>query len=232
MVMNYEYYYNITPEHGKVRNNLIYTSLISQDKKTFVQWYHNDTEYHKGKNQIVDPELMEEKWDREVKFLPYMAALYPYKVPRILDIDYTNKKIFLEIDGVDLWQRSLDNNCSFENIVPDWKEQMLDIVRAHKEIGLYKYSMHPSSYFIVEGKLVTINYFFVYFKNEGPKILKDHQSHISLDRQAQMKTIVESQGIKWDQPEPLDVLQRLCFDSFRTNFSDDFIDKAKEIYHD
>lgn len=230
--MKYDYYYNITPQHGKVRNNLIYTSLISQDKKTFVQWYHNDTEYHQGKNQVVDPELMEQKWEREVKYLPYMAALYPYKVPRIQNIDYKEKKIYLEIDGVDLWQQSLDRNCSFSDVLPDWEEQMLSIIQAHKDANLFKYSMHPSSYFIVEGRLVSINYFFVYHKDEGPKTLKEHQSHISLDRQAQMKSLVEQQGISWDNPEPLPVLQRLCFDSFKTNYPTEFIKKAKGIYND
>ncbi|MEY4334708.1 MAG: hypothetical protein RLZZ196_3458, partial [Bacteroidota bacterium] len=67
--MDYEYYYNNVPGVGLTRNNLIYTSLISTDKKVFVQWYHNDSEYHKGQNEIVDPDKMEEKWQREVKFL-------------------------------------------------------------------------------------------------------------------------------------------------------------------
>lgn len=230
--MNYEYYYNITPQHGKVRNNLIYTSLISEDKQTFVQWYHNDTEYHQGKNQVVDPELMEQKWEREVKYLPYMAALYPYLVPQIQNIDYREKKIYLKIDGVDLWQKSLDQKCLFNEILPDWKDQMLRIVQAHKDSNLYKYSMHPSSYFIVDGRLININYFFAYHKSEGPKTLKEHQSHISLDRQIQMKELVEQQGISWDKPESLDVLQRLCFDSFRTNYPSDFIEQAKRIFND
>ena len=58
--MNYEYYYNNVPGDGPSRNNLIYTSLISTDKKTFVQWYYNDVTYHKNQNQVVDPAKMEE----------------------------------------------------------------------------------------------------------------------------------------------------------------------------
>jgi hypothetical protein len=77
MDYDYDYYYNNVPGNGLCRNNLIYTSLISKDKKTFVQWYYNDTEYHQGKNQVVDPALMEEKWAREVKYLNLMASHYP-----------------------------------------------------------------------------------------------------------------------------------------------------------
>ena len=157
---NFEYYYNNTPDHGLVRNNLIYTSLISKDKKTFVQWYYNDTEYHQGKNQIIDKDLMSEKWAKELYFLNQMATNKSDLVPKILDIDLNEKKIYLKIDGVDFWQRSLDNNCNFDQVLPDWQDQMLAILQAHKDLGFYKYSLHPSSYFIVDGQLKSINYFF------------------------------------------------------------------------
>jgi hypothetical protein len=228
--MKYDYYYNQVPGEQPWRNNLIYTSLISEDKKVFVQWYHNDGEYHKGQNQVVDPALMEQKWERELKYLQLMRGGYSDLVPKILDVDQKHKKIYLEIDGVDLWQRSLDNNCSFDNVLPAWKEQMLGIIRAHRNIGLFKYSMHPSSYFIVKGQLKSINYFFTYHKDEGPISIADHSSHIYSTRQDIMRQQIEAMGLSWDEPQPLNKLQHLCFESFRSNYTDDFIDQAKEIY--
>jgi hypothetical protein len=47
-----------------------------------------------------------------------------------------------------------------------------------------------------------------------------------------MKEQVEAMGISWNNPEPLVVLQQLCFESFRTNYTDSFINQAKEIYSD
>ena len=226
--MKYSYYYNITPEHGAVRNNLIYTSFISEDKKTFVQHYVNDSEYHRGMNQVVDSELMREKWDREICFLNLMSQYYPNLVPKILDIDILQKKIFLEIDGVDFWQRSLDQGCDFNQVLPNWQEQMLDIIKAHKELGWYKYSMHPSSYFIVDGQLKSINYFFTYSENDGPISIADHQSHISENRQNDLRRYVESMGIDWYTPQPLSLLEKLCWESFRTNYPADFINKVQE----
>jgi len=228
--MKYDYYYNQVPGEQPWRNNLIYTSLISEDKKVFVQWYHNDSEYHQGQNQVVDPELMEQKWERELKYLQLMRGGFSNLVPKILDIDRKNKKIYLEIDGVDLWQRSLDNNCTFDQILPDWQNQMLEIIQAHRHLGLYKYSMHPSSYFIVAGQLKSINYFFTYHKDEGPISIADHSSHIYSTRQDIMRQQIEAMGLSWDEPQPLDKLQHLCFESFRTNYPADFINKAKQIY--
>jgi hypothetical protein len=228
--MKYNYYYNHVPGEKPSRNNLIYTSLMSDDKKTFVQWYYNDTEYHKEQNEIVEPKLMKEKFHRELHFLHNMAYHNPDMVPEILDVNIPERKIYLRVDGLDFWNRA---NCDQENynlIVPDWQDQMLAIIQAHKDRGWYKYSIHPSSYFVVDGKLKSINYFFTYSENEGPISIADHASHIYSARQDIMRKQVEVMGLSWDAKESLDKLQLLCFESFRSNYPSDFIEKAKAIY--
>jgi len=229
-MMKYQYYYNITPEAGKVRNNLVYTSLISEDKKTFVQWYHNDTEYHMGMNEVVDPELMEAKWLREVNFLTQMRNKYPELIPEILEINFRDHKIYLRVDGVDFWQQSLDNAITFDQVLPDWQDQMLNIISAHKSLNLYKYSLHPNSYFIVDGRLKSINYFFTYRGDEPLITIEEHRSHISKNRQQEMASKMKFLGLDWSSKLPFDKLQRLCFESFRANYPDDFIEKAIEVY--
>lgn len=228
--MELNYYWNNVPGVGLCRNNLIYTSLMSADKKLFVQWYYNDPEYHKGQNEILDPGKMEEKWLREVNYLTQMRNRYPDLIPNIVKIDLDNRKLYLEVDGIDFWNRA---NCATENydqVLPDWQDQMLNIIEAHKSLGLYKFSMHPSSYFIVNGRLKSINYFFTYAQHEGPISIADHSSHIFSTRQNIMRQQVEEMGLDWYEPQPLNKLQKLCFESFRTNYPADFIEKAKAIY--
>ena len=228
--MELNYYWNNVPGVGLCRNNLIYTSLMSTDTKLFVQWYYNDPEYHKGQNEIIDPSKMEEKWMREVNYLTQMRNRYPDLIPNIVKIDLDERKLYLEVDGVDFWHRA---NCATENydeVLPDWQEQMLNIIQAHRSLGLYKFSMHPSSYFIVNGKLKSINYFFTYAQHEGPISIADHASHIYSTRQNIMRKQVEEMGLDWYAPQPLNKLQQLCFESFRSNYPADFIEKAKSIY--
>jgi len=227
--MDYEYYYNDVPGKGLCRNNLIYTSLISHDKKTFVQWYFNDGVYHKGQNQVVDPEKMDEKWQREVKFLSLMQKNYPDLVPEILDIDYKERKIYLRIDGSDFWQRSLDRKCNFDGVLADWQEQMIVIINAHSSLGLRKYSMHPSSYFLINGRLKSINYFFTYYKNEKNISIKEVESHIHTTRQDEIRKNLKTLGIEWDKPQPWKTMNRLCWESFRNNYPNDFIDKVLNL---
>jgi len=225
--MKYQYYYNNVPGKGSCRNNLIYTSLISADKKTFVQWYHNDSEYHKGQNQVIDPALMQEKWNREIKFLSIMAKIYPELVPKILDIDHTNKKIFLKIDGPDFWEQSGCLTENYDSVLGDWQDQMCNIIRAHRSLGIFKYSMHPSSYFVVNGRLKSINYFFAYHHSEPLFSISDVESHIYSTRQDEIKKYLLELGIEWDKPQSFALMERLCWNSFKTNYPLDFIEKVK-----
>jgi hypothetical protein len=230
--MKFNYYYNNVPGKGPQRNNLIYTSLISNDKKVFVQWYYNDPIYHQNQNEVVDESLMEEKWRREIKYIKQMSENYADLVPQIVDIDEKARKIYLKIDGDDFWNRSKCSIDNYKHIVPNWEEQILSILQAHKNLGLYKFSLHPSSYWLVDGQLKSINYFFAYHESEKSISIADHSSHIYSERQEVMKPIIESMGLSWNRPEPLNKLQHLCFESFRKNYTDEFITKCRKIYND
>ena len=227
--MQYEYYYNNVPGQGLCRNNLIYTSLISTDKKVFVQWYHNDTKYHKGKNQVVDPSKMGEKWLREVNYLTQIRNAYPHLVPMIKNIDLEARKLYLEIDGPDFWERAGCDMANYDSVLPDWQDQMINIIQTHKNLGWHKYSMHPSSYFVVDGKLKSINYFFTY-RNIEPNIsIKDVESHIYTTRQDEMRKHLTTLGIEWDKPQPWTTMDQLCWASFSTNYPAEFIERVKCI---
>jgi hypothetical protein len=228
--MKFNYYYNNVPGEGQSRNNLVYTSLIREDNKVFVKWYHNDTEYHQGKNQVVDSLLMQEKWEREMHFLHNMQHHNPDMVPDILEVNVPEKKIYLSIDGVDFWQRADYLQENYNTVLPDWQEQMLAIIQAHKDRGWYKFSMHPSSYFIVDGKLKSINYFFTYSDNEPELSIESVQSHVSTQRQIQLKQFTDKLGLDWSKPYPLKTIQLLTFDCFSNNYPKEFIERAKEIY--
>tara|TARA_R110000772_G_scaffold231529_3_gene342292 strand:- start:503 stop:1123 length:621 start_codon:yes stop_codon:yes gene_type:complete len=206
----------------------VYTSLISKDKQVFCQWYHNDGIYHGGKNEVVDPELMDEKFEREIKFLKIMRDEYPQHVPSYR-LDYEWKKIYLEIDGIDFWNKA---DCKIENydkVLPDWQEQMLEILHAHKELGIHKYSMHPSSYFIVDGKLKSMNYFFTYYNSESNVSIQEVESHLSVNRREKMKQHLETLNIQWNTPQTWETMDKLCWNSFRANYPQEFIENALNV---
>lgn len=224
-----EYYYNNVPEKGLCRNNLIYTSLINNDKTVFCQWFYNDKNYHKDQNQIVDPKLMDEKWEREVNFLTLMSENYPEHVPQILEIDHSNKKIFLRINGSDFWQESGCNSKNFDKVCPDWRKQIIEIIQSHYKLGFHKYSMHPSSFFLINGKLKSINYFFSYFKTEPYISIKHVESHIHLNRQIELKKYLSDLKINWHEEYSWNTMDKLCWLSFQNNYPIDFINQVLDI---
>jgi tRNA A-37 threonylcarbamoyl transferase component Bud32 len=196
----------------------------------FCQYYHNDTNYHKGQNQVVDPSLMNEKWIREVNYITQMRNAFSNMVPEITNIDLKDKRIYMKIQGVDFWQQTIDNNCTYEDILPDWQEQMLAIFRAHKSLGIYKYSLHPSSYFVVDGKLKSINYFFCYRDIDKTISIREVLSHISEDRQKDLFPKMLAMGIDLDSTASFKDLQMLAFESFKKDFPTELMEEAKKIY--
>jgi hypothetical protein len=225
MDTNFEYYYNNVPNKGQCRNNLIYTSLISKNKTIFCQWYYNDKIYHGEHNQVVDPSLMDEKFKREIKFLKLMSKEYPQHVPKF-SINEQERKVYLEIDGPDMWELAGCQGTDYSQVVPDWQDQIIEILKAHKSLGIHKYSMHPSSFFVVDGKLKSINYFFTYSKTEPYESLSTVESHIYSTRQDEMRKHLESLGIEWSKPQPWNVMDKLCWNSFRTNYTKEFIERV------
>jgi hypothetical protein len=64
---------------------------------------------------------MEEKWIREVNHITQMRNKFPDMIPKITHIELWSKKIYMEIQGVDFWQQTLDvNNCTYDDILPNW----------------------------------------------------------------------------------------------------------------
>jgi len=226
--MNYEYYWNNIPGVGLCRNNLIYTSLTNKELTKFVQWYHNDGMYHAGQNQVVDSDKMQEKFHREVKYLNVMNTHYPELVPNF-EVDIEQCKIYLDIDGKDFWNRAGCLTENYNKVLPDWQDQMLEIIKAHKSLGLHKYSMHPSSYFVIDGRLKSINYFFTYHETEPCISISEVESHIYSTRQDEMRKHLANLGIEWDKPQPWELMDKLCWNSFRTNYPEDFIEKALNV---
>jgi hypothetical protein len=159
-----------------------------------------------------------------------MARHYPQHVPTIDTVDHINKKIYFDIDGTDFWEHSQCSQKNYDSVLPNWREQMLDIIQAHASLGIYKYSMHPSSYFVVDGKLKSINYFFSYDSSDEKISLTDVMSHISINRRNDLLPKMANLGIEINKPATFFDIQMLAFESFKTDFPADVMDKACSIY--
>jgi hypothetical protein len=78
--------------------------------------------------------------------------------------------------------------------------------------------------------LKSINYFFCYTSLDKEISLRSVMSHISDERQQDLFPKMEAMGIDVDAPTSFKKIQHLAFESFKTNFSSDVMEAAKQIY--
>ena len=224
----FEYYYNHVPGVGLCRNNLVYTSEIDRQNNLFSVHYTYDQQYHK--NQCLSESALQSKWKRELEFTNQMTAKFPYHILKIAELDEHNRRIVFEIEGEDFWQQANCNQDNYSNVLPDWQEQMIDILKDYRRAGIWKYSLHPSSFFVVDGKLKSINHFFCYNDTEPRVAITDVLDHISEDRKNKLLEYLQENHVGINQQASFDFYAQICLDSFKSNYPINFIEEAKQIY--
>ena len=224
----FEYYYNNVPGEGLCRNNLVYTTTIDRSNNLFCVHYTVDQIYHN--NECLNEDALKEKWKREIKFFTKFSTAFPEHTLPIYEIDDYNQKIIFKIQNNDFWQLAECNQENYNKVLPNWQEQMLEILSAYRRCGIWKYSLHPSSYFIIDGKLKSINHFLC-FKNDEPEIsILEILNIISDNRKAKLFEYLEANNIDHNQKFPFTFYGQVALDSFRSNYPSEFIDRAKRLY--
>jgi len=223
-----EYYYNNVPGVGLCRNNLVYTSFVDKTTKLFTCHYTTDQKYHNG--QCLPEAKLKEKWERDFKFSLLFFGKYENLMPKLRHIDDVERKLVFEYQDVDFWQQAKCNKENYDSVLPDWQEQMLNILQAYRNSKIWKFSLHPSSYFIIDGTLRSINHFFCYRDNEQEITISQVLDHISESRQEKLLAYCKENDININATYPFEFYGQLTLESFRGDYPDEFIDKAKLIY--
>jgi hypothetical protein len=224
----FEYYYNRVPNQGLCRNNLVYTSTIDRSNNLFCVHYTVDQVYHN--NECLNEHALKEKWKRELKFYTKFSNAFPQHTLQIHEIDDYNQKIIFKIQDNDFWELSECNQDNYKKILPDWQEQMLEILTAYRRCGIWKYSLHPSSYFVVDGKLKSINHFFCFSNNDPEISILEVLNIISNNRKQKLFDYMQANSIDSNQKFPFNFYGQIALDSFQSNYPSEFINHAKRIY--
>lgn len=224
----FEYYYNHVPGVGLCRNNLVYTSKIDRQNKLFSVHYTYDQMYHM--NKCLSEDALEIRWQREIKFTKQMIKSFPEHVLEIKHINMDTREIIFNIKGDDFWQLANCNHENYNDVLPDWQEQIIKILKDYRRAGIWKYSLHPSSFFVVDGKLKNINHFFCYNDNEQHVAITEVLDHISDDRKDKLLKYLDAKNIQVTDSAPWGTYAQICLESFKSNYPTGFIERAKEIY--
>lgn len=219
----FEYYYNNVPGVGLCRNNLVYTSKIDRQNQLFSIHYTHDQKYHR--DECLPQSALNRKWIREFKF----TLCSPHTLD-VKELDSVKRKIIFKIQGDDFWQQANCSKDNFSKVLPDWQEQMLTILKDYRKNNIWKYSLHPSSFFIIDGKLKTINHFFCYEDTEEHVSITEVLDHISKNRKSKLFHYMEQNNIDYKNKFSWKFYGQLCLENFRSDYPDEFIEAAKQIY--
>lgn len=221
-VDNWNYYYNIQGNEN-IRANLVYTPLVSPDRKQFCMWFYRDDAYHFDKhiNSMWNEDLLENRFRKELKYQKIAQRYVP--TLEILDVDESSRKIIIEWPNDDFYMSCLTKTP--DQVFPGWKYQMQCVLKKLWSNNVVKLSLHPNSWVIKDDLLVPFNWFFSYDKETDTDNLQDLIIQISDNRLEKVYEIFASLGFHPEKNYKVTDLQRLALHSFKSNYDPEFIDQ-------
>lgn len=159
-ISSWGYYHKLNPNGNLHPSNLLYTPRINPEQTIMCAHYCIDTEYRPEETTILTEDLIEWFFKRDAKFLKQLLHLKT--TPVLYDVDYKNRKIFIEWNKETLSQVLFTPGRNLDAEVPTWKEQMKDFFISTKTNNFWKVSLYPNCFFISkDGQLKTIDHYAV-----------------------------------------------------------------------
>lgn len=135
-----------------------YEPLVSDDGKTFCCNYSWPTEYQYRETTdrpLYTEEVVEWFWYNELTYIEFFKGK-PY-APEIIDINYTNRKIYLKWYDVSCNQVIYKSDPWPEDL---WRTQIKDIILDQYNEGVYKLTMYPHCHYIsADGNMRAIDWY-------------------------------------------------------------------------
>ena len=158
---NWKYYYKLNPDGTPNSSNLLYSPTVNEEQTIMCMHYCTDNTYREDeKVSSIDNDLLQWFFEREVKFLNDLSHLKT--TPKVYDIDFDNRKIFIEWNKETLSQVLYDKDRNLDIELPDWKQQIKDFLISTKENNFYKMAMYPHCFYISKDNVLkTIDYYSV-----------------------------------------------------------------------
>jgi hypothetical protein len=160
---NWKYFYKVNSSMLNMASNMLYTPTMNEDGSILCMHYCKDNIY-RTVNEVTD-DVITFFFKRELRFL---KELKDYKfTPTVIEVDEQQQKIFIEWNKDSLSQIIHDPNRSLDTELPDWKEQLYNIIKSLNESNYYKMALYPHCFFIDKNKNIkTFDYYSIIPQDE------------------------------------------------------------------
>lgn len=142
----WHYYYKLLDADKKGIAQTTYEPLVNPEGTVFCANYNINTSYHKdmGERPLYTQEVIDWFFNNEVKNIEFFKN--KSYAPEVLDIDYSNKKIFIK------WYGSTCNEIIYSG--KRWPRQWIDMIRNimldQFNEGYYKLTMYPHCHYVTD----------------------------------------------------------------------------------
>lgn len=146
------------------KTNLLYTPTVNSDGSVMCIDYSHDPIYQKN-NSSIGNELLEFFFEKEVRYIKQFQG--NSWAPKLIDIQGT--KIYIEFN-VESLNNILLSNRKLDKELPNWKEQLLDIMLDIDALGYYKLALYPHSFFIGKDGNLKVLDFYTFVEKSNPMV--------------------------------------------------------------
>ncbi len=136
-----------------------YEPLINPEGNVFCANYDHLNKYQRlqGQRPLYTEESVDSFWKKELEHI-LMCKDKSY-APEILDIDQTNKRLFFKWYGKSCNEIIFGGN-NLDDICPDWRQQLLDIMIDLYQNNVYKLTMYSHCHMIDNnGQMKTFDWY-------------------------------------------------------------------------
>lgn len=156
---SWDYYYKLNVDGRPNDSNMLYSPRVNPEKNVMCMNYVVDHAY-RDTGHVVNDDLLQWFFEREVRFLNELSHLKT--TPKVYEVDYANRKIFIEWNKETLSQIVFDSTRNLDEELPNWQEQIRDFLISCKQNEFYKMAMYPHCFYISkDNTLKTIDYYSV-----------------------------------------------------------------------
>jgi hypothetical protein len=143
--------------------NVMYSPLCNPEENILCMHWDKSDPYQKESTRLTD-ELMNFFFEREINYIQKFQS-YDW-APKLIDIDLANKKVFLEWNPETLNRIIFKDGKDLNNVCPDWKDQIFQILKDITDNDCYKMALYPHCFYITNGTIKTFDFYSCLLRSE------------------------------------------------------------------
>lgn len=159
---NWNHYYSVDSHGTPWPTGAIYEPLVSPDGKILCMRFDPTNSF---RNEPISEELAEDCFQREVKYLKKFSK-YDW-CANLVDIDTNVREVFIEWNN-ECCEKIIESGRNLNDVAPNWKEQLKQIVADIKENQVYKITMYPCYHFVKNSSLKAFGFYTTCDYSEQP----------------------------------------------------------------